>query len=215
MVSSTAVANTFARRARDEKPGPALSDALATGILLAWSVMAVRVLVLVAVTSSSLLRTLLAPMIAMGLTALAGAGFFWWRSAEQQKKEEKGTPTHMVPLRNPFSLTEAVRFGVLFAVILFAVRIVRDHLPPGWIYAVAAVAGLPGVDAITLSMSSFVRNGGSEVIATRSIMVGSIANIILQFGIILWYATRDLKVRIAAATTAVAVVGIVVSVLAR
>ena len=62
-------------------------------------------------------------------------------------------------VQNPFSLTEAAKFAALFAVVLLAVKIVQEHFPPSGLYAVAALAGLTDVDAITLSMSEFAKSG--------------------------------------------------------
>ena len=52
LVSSTAVTLSFAKEGRDH---PQMANALACGILLAWAVMFVRVLVLVAVVNRALL----------------------------------------------------------------------------------------------------------------------------------------------------------------
>jgi uncharacterized membrane protein (DUF4010 family) len=45
-----------------------------------------------------------------------------------------------VPLRNPFSLTSAVQFAVLFAAVLLLVKVTQFYFPGG-VYVVAALAG--------------------------------------------------------------------------
>ena len=47
--------------------------------------------------------------------------------------------------------------------VLLAVKIVQEHFPPSGLYAVAALAGLTDVDAITLSMSEFAQSGDARV----------------------------------------------------
>ena len=47
--------------------------------------------------------------------------------------------------------------------VLLAVKIVQEHFPPSGLYAVAALAGLTDVDAITLSMSDFAKGGVARV----------------------------------------------------
>ena len=62
LVSSTAVTLSFAREARDNPQNVA---ALACGILLAWAVMFLRVIVLVAVVNRALLPEMLVPFLVM------------------------------------------------------------------------------------------------------------------------------------------------------
>jgi uncharacterized membrane protein (DUF4010 family) len=71
-------------------------------------------------------------------------------------------------LRNPFSLIEAAKFAALFAVVLLATKFVQAHFPPSGLYAVAALAGLTDVDAITLSMAEFAQSVIAIVIAALS-----------------------------------------------
>ncbi len=72
LVSSTAVTLSFAREARDDPQNVA---SLACGILLAWAVMFVRVIVLVAVVNRKLLPEILVPFVLMGL---ASGGYAAW-----------------------------------------------------------------------------------------------------------------------------------------
>ena len=121
LASSTAVTLSFAKEGRET---PQNANALACGILLAWAVMFVRVLVLVAVVNRPLLAPLLIPFLAMAVTVGAFAAFYYYRDGSAN--------THMsakgeVAVKNPFSLTAAAKFGALFAVVLLAVKIVaRD-----------------------------------------------------------------------------------------
>ena len=63
LASSTAVTLSFAKEGRET---PQNANALACGILLAWAVMFVRVLVLVAVVNRPLLAPLLVPFLGHG-----------------------------------------------------------------------------------------------------------------------------------------------------
>ena len=148
LVSSTAVTLSFAREAGDK---PKRSATLACGVLLAWAVMFVRVIVLVAVVNRTLLPYVLIPFLVMALVVGGFAVFFCYRGGGSDGTAGKKG----VNLQNPFSLTAAAKFAALFAVVLLAVKIVQAHFPPSGLYAVAAIAGLTDVDAITLSMSEF------------------------------------------------------------
>ena len=76
LASSTAVTLSFAKEGRET---PQNANALACGILLAWAVMFVRVLVLVAVVNRPLLAPLLVPFLAMAVTVGAFAAFYYYR----------------------------------------------------------------------------------------------------------------------------------------
>ena len=92
----------------------------------------------------------------MAVTVGAFAAFYYYRdgSANAHTSAKGG-----VAVKNPFSLTAAAKFGALFAVILLAVKIVQETMPPSGLYAVAALSGLVDVDAITLSMAELAQNG--------------------------------------------------------
>ena len=174
LVSSTAVTLTFAKRSREERG--ATDDALAAGTFLAWGVSFVRVVVLAAIVHPPLVRALIAPLGAMALVTAAAA--FW--SLRRARSAAPSTGPGVV-LRNPFSLLAAVKFGLLFAVVLVLVTIVQQRFPGGGTYVVAALAGTSDVDAITLSMATLARSGDTALaVATGSIVVAVLANTLVK-----------------------------------
>ena len=204
LVSSTAVTLTFARQSHDE--GDASDDALATGLLLAWGIMFVRVIVEVAVVHAPLVLPLLLPMGAMGLVTLALAAWFAVRSRTQT-----ALAAGEVPLRNPFSLYSAAKFALFFAVVLLAVKLVQLYFPGRGYYVVAALAGLTDVDAITLSMAALVRDGGADPrTGVAAIVVGSLTNTVVKCGMIVALASPGLRRRSLVATAGLLVAGLVV-----
>jgi uncharacterized membrane protein (DUF4010 family) len=204
LVSSTAVTLTFARQSHDE--GDASDDALATGLLLAWGIMFVRVIVEVAVVHAPLVLPLLLPMGAMGLVTLALAAWFAVRSRTQT-----ALAAGEVPLRNPFSLYSAAKFALFFAVVLLAVKLVQLYFPGRGYYVVAALAGLTDVDAITLSMAALVRDGGADPrTGVAAIVVASLTNTVVKCGMIVALASPGLRRRSLVATAGLLVAGLVV-----
>ncbi len=174
LVSSTAVTLTFAKRSREERG--ATDDALAAGTFLAWGVSFVRVVVLAAIVHPPLVRALITPLGAMALVTAAAA--FW--SLRRARSAAPSTGPGVV-LRNPFSLLAAVKFGLLFAVVLVLVTIVQQRFPGGGTYVVAALAGTSDVDAITLSMATLARSGDTALaVATGSIVVAVLANTLVK-----------------------------------
>jgi len=197
LVSSTAVTLTFSRRSQ-EPDGAAQIDALAAGIVLAWTVMFGRILVEVAVVHPPLLAAVLPPQLAMLATGALAAAVFYHRS-------RSGAPdcAAEVTLRNPFSLTSAVKFAAMFAVVLVAVALMQRFSPGRGELVVAGLAGLTDVDAITLSMATFARDGGATTIAAQAITIASFTNTLVKCALVVTLARTSFRWPIAAATAAI------------
>ena len=177
----------------------------ACGILLAWAVMFVRVLVLVAVVNRPLLAPLLIPFLAMAVVVAGFAALLYYRDGS--------TNTHMsakgeVAVKNPFSLTAAAKFAALFAVVLLAVKIVQQTMPPSGLYAVAALSGLVDVDAITLSMAELAQTGEAQM-AVVAIAIAALSNTLVKCGMAVVLAGLALGKPILIATAATLLAGLV------
>ncbi len=207
LVSSTAVTLAFSKRSREEAGHGDVGDVLAAGILLAWVLMFVRVVVEVVVVHISLLPRLLPALGVMGAVSLVAAGWFLRRDAAARQ----GVPFEgRVPLRNPFSLTSAVKFAAFFAVVLVVVKLVEQYLPGQGFYAVAGLAGLTDVDAITLSMTNYAREGGDPSTAANAIVTAVLTNTMVKAGLTTALATAALRRRVVGATAAILAAGILV-----
>ena len=108
-----------------------------------------------------------------------------------------------VVLKNPFSLTAAVKFGLLFAAVLLVVAAVERYFPGQGYYLVAALAGLTDVDAITLSMTGLARSGGAPLATVAgAIVVAALANTLVKCGLVVATAGAKLRRSIVAVTAA-------------
>ena len=175
LVSSTAVTLSFAKEAR---ANPQRASMLACGILLGWAAMFARVIVEVAVVNRALLVQVLVPFLVMAVVVGGLAALLYFREGTTQGREASKAD---LIITNPFSLTQAVKFAALFAVVLLAVKIVQEHSDPSGLYAVAALAGLTDVDAITLSMAELARTGDDRV-AVIAIVIAALSNTLVKFG---------------------------------
>ena len=176
LVASTAVTVSFAREARTN---PVNTMAFASGILVAWATMFARVLVLVAVVNRTLLGPLFLPFAAMGLVAAGAAALIYLRSDPDGKG---ASARDNLRVANPFSITSAAKFAAFFAVVLVAVKIAQDNFSDSGVYAVAALAGLTDVDAITLSMAELAKTDSAQV-AVIAIVIASLVNTAVKCGI--------------------------------
>jgi len=199
LVSSTAVTLSFARQSREAQYATA-NPAIASGILLAWTVSFVRVLVAVLVVNRALLPSLLPAMVTMTVVCAAFAGWHQRRAGQDVQGKD-------VPLRNPFSLTSAIKFAALFAAVLLVVKIVQAYAPDNGLYYVAALAGTTDVDAITLSMAQYARDGSPDV-ATRAIVIAVLSNTVVKTGMVTALGTPALRGSILLATAGILVAGV-------
>lgn len=202
LVSSTAATLAFSRQSK-ENGGAEADRMMAIGTLLAWAVMFGRVMIISFAVYPALLRDLVLPMTAMGLACLAGAGVLLWRRRADATRSKPAE----ISVSTPFTLTQAAKFGLLYAAILLVVKIVGDLDLEGGLYVVAALAGLTDVDAITLSMAQHAR-GGAVPVATIAIVIATLANTAVKAGMAASIGSAGYRRFVLAATALIGVVGV-------
>jgi uncharacterized membrane protein (DUF4010 family) len=189
LVSSTVVTLSLARRSRDEND-PVAVPALAAGILLAWLIMVGRIAVIVAVIYLPLLRALIIPLVTLAVLTGLAALIFLLSTLRAPITE------HQVSLRNPFSLTSAIKVALLFSVVLLVVALARKYYQGQGLYLISFFAGLTDVDPVALSMADFVKQGGAMNTAAVAITLAAISNTLLKAALVFALAQRPLKWRI-------------------
>jgi uncharacterized membrane protein (DUF4010 family) len=164
LVSSTATTVSFAGRSVET---PQLSRILLLGILLASAVMFPRILVEVAVVYSPLLGLVAFPLTVMLLVCVALVVYVHLR---QRDRMDEGREE--VKLSNPLRLSTAITFAIAFAVVLILVRGANEYFGVAGVYVTSALAGIVGVDAITLTASELASSAqiGPGVAATAIIL---------------------------------------------
>jgi uncharacterized membrane protein (DUF4010 family) len=184
MVSSTAVTMSFAGRAKEH---PELAPVAAGAIAVASTVMLVRVCVLVAIAFTPLLPHVAIPMAGGAIGAIIG-GLLSYRRAE-------GDVEHAVQVGNPFELGTAIRFGIVFALILLATSAAKHYLGDRGLYAASALGGTTDVDAVTLSTARLANGGLTHGTATLAILIAVAVNTIVKSSLALGLGTRKLGIR--------------------
>jgi len=152
-----------------------------------------------------LVARLLIPFAAMAAAAAGLAGAFYWLGAHRARPVEASGE---VQVKNPFSLTAAVRFGLVFALVLVVVKLTERYAPPEGLYLVAGIAGLTDVDAITLSMAEFAGQSGDLATAANAIALAALSNTLVKCGMVVVLGSRPLRQRLALATAALVAVGL-------
>lgn len=205
LVSSTATTLSFARNSRDAVQ-PDQAHALATGVLLSWCVMLARMLALMAVVNRPFLRVAWPPLAAMA--AVTGFLVLWHYRAGLAHGRGDQPPA----VKNPFSLTSAMRFGALFAGLLLAVKMVQEHAP-GWVVGVAALAGSVDVDAITLSLASGASQSARWADVALAITAAALSNTVVKCGLVLALGRGELRRHILVASVLILAAGVMAVVL--
>jgi uncharacterized membrane protein (DUF4010 family) len=187
LVSSTALTLSFAQKSREDDR---LGKPFALAIVVAWTMMFARILAAVAVINRDLLDALWLPLSATGA---AGAAYGAWLHFS-----DRASPETEIQFSNPFEVGPALRFGLLYAVVLLVSRAAQLEFGDRGVLLSALVAGVADVDAITLSLSELSRTSqglGLEA-AASGVMVAAMANTALKGGIVLVTASSSLRRRV-------------------
>ncbi len=183
LVSSTAVTLGFTERSKQE---PELSTPFGVAIILSWTVMYARMLVLVWIINQQLFKMAWLPLLISGVVGLAYARFL----AFQQRNDEAGN----LKLKNPLDLTSAIRFGLLFTVVLLISRVAQFYFGDVGVLLSALLTGLADVNAITLTVADLSRTGSLNMdIAAQALLLAIVSNMITKGGIVMFSGSKDLR----------------------
>jgi len=184
LVSSTAVTLGFARRSQQDTSD---SAALAMGILLAWSVMLVRVAVMTLLISWELGVRLGGVLMLLTVVNL-GACFWLWRVSQQRPRGEVKSGN------NPFELTEAIQFGLLFGLVVLLARVAQVYFGDAGLYLASGLAGLTDVDAITLAMADRAKVDSTTLsVGARAVLIAVLANTLTKGGMAVGLGSSGLR----------------------
>ena len=194
VVSSTAVTLGFARHSRSE---PALSSALALGVVAASTVVFPRVLLVGAVLNPAFawasLRYLL-PALFVGGAAVAITLI----------RRPSHLPDHPTEVRSPLGLGSAIKMAVGFQVVLLLVPFAEKLWGTPGVLTSAAIVGMTDMDALTLSMARLTASPSSLPLAAKALAVGALASSMFKLGIALAIGSAPFRRRAGAGLAAVA-----------
>lgn len=179
LASSTAVTVSLAQFAKQKAEHTA--KIFIAGVLVASSVMFIRVVIEVAVVHPEMLHPLWIPLAVM--LALSFICVFWlWKSSDKTK----GAENPSLDLGNPLQLPTALKFGALLAVILVLATALKEWFGDEGIYLLALLSGLMDVDAITLSLSEMAKTEITTAVATLGIVIAVISNTLVKAGLFIY-----------------------------
>ncbi|WP_456397899.1 MgtC/SapB family protein [Desulfurobacterium sp.] len=180
LVSSTAVTVTLSSFA---KRNPVIVSEYAAGIVGASAIMFFRILTLVFIVDTALVRFFLFPCVVATIFGLV----FTYAKAKMRKGNEK------IEVENPYELSTALKFGIFFGFILFLTKFAIKYAGAWGLFAIAAVSGLSDVDAITLSMAKLYSSGEiTTLIAVTAIFIAATVNTFFKWFLTFFIGGREI-----------------------
>tara|TARA_R110000824_G_scaffold390760_2_gene587386 strand:- start:50821 stop:52167 length:1347 start_codon:yes stop_codon:yes gene_type:complete len=198
LYSSTATTIILSRRAVD-----ATQDTrdLQSAIVLATSIMFLRILVVVGIFNLELATTLLAPLALLCAVGLASAFAIHQVGADGRTQSDATPPT------NPLEVTTAITFAGLFIVLSVAVAWAKTHFGEEGLFLLGALAGVTDVDPFVLNLAQGTANWNMQT-AAAAILIAASSNNILKASYTLGITGRKQGTKPAAILFALAALGL-------
>jgi uncharacterized membrane protein (DUF4010 family) len=187
LISSTATTVSYARRTAQ---APEASSLAALVIMVASTIVFVRVLIIIGASAPHFLPIAAGPIgTVLGGLAVVCLVLWWLSGKEQAKLPEQG---------NPSELKAALIFAGLYALVLLAVAWAKENFGTQGLYVIAILSGLTDMDAITLSLSDMVnRKQIDPVNGWRLILVAAMSNLVFKAATVAMLGSKRLLGRIA------------------
>jgi uncharacterized membrane protein (DUF4010 family) len=202
LYSSTATTVVLARAAKAQPGSSATAQA---GIMLATSVMYLRILAIIAVFDWGLARSLAPIMIGLFVIG-AITGTIQYRGG----RGGRGGPAAAsgTPPRNPLEITAASLFALLFVVISIATEWARAHFGAAGVDTLAAVVGFTDIDPFVLSLAQGGTGAMPVPIATTAILIAIASNNVLKASYAVAFAGWRASIRAATVLVVLGLAGI-------
>jgi uncharacterized membrane protein (DUF4010 family) len=131
-----------------------------------------------------------------------------------RRRSRGGARAEVESGHNPFELGGAIKFGALYAVVIFIASVAQTYFGTTGLYVTGALAGLTDVDAIALSMANLaLQEPGNAGPAARTIVIAVIANTLVKCGMGLWLGEQSMRRTMVPITGALVLAGIAAAVL--
>jgi len=174
LISSTATTVSYARKTANSKN---ISKMAAFVITVASTIALARVMVEIGVIIPEKLPQLIVPLAVefIFMATLCVVLFYLINKDTADEDNEMPEP------KNPAQFKSALIFGLLYGFILLAVAFTKEKFGNEALYVVSIISGLTDVDAITLSLSQLMKNGGLETTnGWRLILLASLSNLVFK-----------------------------------
>ena len=181
IASSTALTLSFTYRSKEIKD---LSRNLASGIILASSIMFPRLLFIIFVANQKMINNLILPFMFFMSVGIITSVFIWKKNSKQMDD---------IVISNPFKIMFAMKFGLVFILILFFAKVSQYYFGDQGVYVSGFFSGFADLDAIALSLAELSRKVISENLAADTLILATFANTIVKLVIPVVAGSKDLR----------------------
>ncbi|GGI15924.1 MAG: MgtC/SapB family protein [Oxalicibacterium faecigallinarum] len=203
LVNSSITVSELAARARDQHRDTI--SAAYRGILLATSAMLIRNGGLLVILAPAVAVTATMPFVVMLI--VTAAWFFADRNATRQVASD---PTGQVDLPLPFSLTAALKFGLIFLVLNVAGLLAQQAFGEAGFYVVSVIGGVVSSASAVAAAATLVGSGSIPVhVASTGAVLASLASVAINLPLVMRSHNRRLMLRLGIAMLSIAILGII------
>lgn len=200
LASSTATTLAFSR---ESKTYPELSSSFALAIVMACTIMLGRVLIILGFIFPGFISSLWLPFMFMAVP-----GIIYALITQFFCKQEKAL-MDLPDLKNPLSLSIAIKFSLIYGIISVLVKIFNETDLSHGLLALSFISGLTDMDAIALSITHNLTDGSVALkLATQAVVLAAIANTLLKAGLVMALGSSALRKQIGIAFSGIILCGI-------
>jgi len=176
LVNSTVTVTELAVRSRESSG--ILQDEAYRGVLLATCAMAVRNAVLLGIVATAALLAALLPIALILVSSLLLA------VRDPGRREAPAGPPPEIPLRSPFSLQSALKFGLIFLILQILGTLAQEGLGTAGFYAVSIAGGFVSsasavASAAMLAAQGHVTPAAAGIASVLASLASALINLVL------------------------------------
>lgn len=186
LISSTATTVSYARKTANSKN---LGPMAAFVITVASTIALARVMIEIGVVVPEKIPQLITPLAVEFIFMAVVCGALFYKINKHNKDEDNEMPEP----KNPAQFKSALIFSLLYGLILLVVAFTKEEFGNEGLYLVSVLSGLTDVDAITLSLSQLMKDGGLETNSGwRLILLASLSNLVFKGVMVATLGTKNL-----------------------
>jgi uncharacterized membrane protein (DUF4010 family) len=175
LVNSTVTVTELSARVRDT--GGYLAGVAYQGVLLSTAAMIARNLAILTLLASGVLGSVVLPL---GLMLAVSIGLSRVRS---HPKDGKVAPA--LQIESPFSLSSAIKFGLIFLALQIVSTIAQDWLGPVGFYAVSIVGGVVSSASAVAAAATLAEHGRlTPLVAGTGAVLASLASAVINLPLV-------------------------------
>lgn len=234
LASSTAVTLSMAGRVKAADDNPEVRVPAIFAIVIANAITPIRLLLAVAVVNLSVASALVLPLLAICAPSVIIAAIVWprmSRAASEEASQSDGslqkTPesaseddpearredetSESLGITNPFRLVPAIKFGLVFILIIGVVHLARTFFGQSGTYIASFISGFTGVNAISIALARMQESGeATMLIVNRAIILAVLANALAKITMCATLGSKKLGLHVALALLPTFIIGAIV-----